>query len=95
MLVFRPRYWIRIREFLKIDTGVIFNQILMYEVMHSWVYDDQQPRFEDNSRFSTDVQKKSERRNESKFPETAKLLVKRLLSRKERLDHLGALMTWE
>ena len=60
-------------------------------VLHSWVYDDQQPRREDSSGFSMAVKRKVDRRIASRFPEIAKLLLEnRSSSRKERWSHLEA-----
>ena len=56
----------------------------MATVLHSWVQDDQQPRREESSRFSMEVEQKVERRIASRFPEIAMLLLmNRSLSRKE------------
>ena len=45
------------------------------KVLYSWVYDDQQPRREDSSGFSMEVEQKVERRIASRFPEIARLLL--------------------
>ena len=60
-------------------------------VLHNWVHDDQQPRMEDSSGFSMEVEQKVERRIASRFPEIAKLLLeKRSLNRKEKWSRLEA-----
>ena len=54
------------------------------KVLHSWVRDEQQPKREDSSGFSMEVEQKVERRIASRFPEIAKLLLEnRSLSRKK------------
>ena len=61
------------------------DQKSMAKVLHSRVHDDQQPRREDSSVFSLEVEQKVDRRIASRFPEIAKLLLEnRALSRKER-----------
>ena len=60
-------------------------------MLHSWVRDDQQPRREDSSGFSMEVEQKVERRIALRFPEIAKLLLEnRSLSQKERWIRLEA-----
>ena len=67
------------------------DQKSMATVLQRWVQDDQQPRREDSSLFPMEVEQKVERRNVSRFPEIARLLlVNRSLSRKERWSRLEA-----
>ena len=74
-----------------IDTTGKFDQESKATVLHSWVRDEQQPRREDSSGFSMEVEQKVERRIASQFPEIAKLLLeKRSLSPKERWSRLEA-----
>ena len=63
----------------------------MATVLHSWVYDDQQPRREDSGGFSMAVEQKVDRGIASRFPEIAKLLLEnQSLSRKEKWSRLEA-----
>ena len=63
----------------------------MATVLDSWVHDDQQPRREDTSGLSLEVEQKVEWRVASSFPEIAKpLLENRSWSRKERWSRLEA-----
>ena len=63
----------------------------MATVLHSWVHDDQQPRSEESSIFSMEVEQKVERRIASRFREIAKLLMEnKSLSWKERWSRLEA-----
>ena len=74
-----------------IDRTGKFDQKSMATVLHSRVHDDQQPRREDSSVFSLEVEQKVERRIISRFPEIAMLLLEnRSLSRKERWSRLEA-----
>ena len=75
-------------ESAAIDKTRKTDQKSMTPVMHSWVLDDQQPRKEDSSGFSMEVEHKVERRIVSRFPQITKLLLaNRSLSRKERWKH--------
>ena len=59
--------------------------------LSEWVHDDPQPRREDSSVFSLEVEQKVDRRIASRFPEIARLLLEnRALSRKERWSRLKA-----
>ena len=74
-----------------VDRTGKYYQKSMAKVLHSWVYDDQQPRREDSSGFSMEVEQKVERGIASQFPEIARLLLEnRALSRKERWSRLEA-----
>ena len=53
-----------------------YYQTSMAKVLHSRVHDDKQPRREDASGFSMEVEQKVERRIASRFPEIARLLLK-------------------
>ena len=60
-------------------------------VLHNWVRDEQQPRREDSSEFSSAVKQKVNRGIASRFPEIAKLLLEnRSLNRKEKWSRLEA-----
>ena len=59
------------------------DQKSMAKVFHSWVYDEQQPRREDSSGFSMEVEQTVERRFASRFPEIAKLLLENVKPERE------------
>ena len=79
-----------------IDNTGKFDQKSMATVLHSWVRDDQQPRREDSSGLSMEVEQKMERRIASPIPEIARLLLEnRLLRRKERWSRLERQQLWQ
>ena len=78
-------------ENTEIDRTGKSDQKSIATVMHSCVYDDQQPRREESSGFLIEVEQNVERRIASRFPEIAMLLLEnRSLSRKERWSCLEA-----
>ena len=79
-------------ENAEIDRTGKSDQKSMATMLHSWVYDDKQPRREDSRGFLMEVEQKVERRIASRFPQIAKLLLEnRSLSRKEKWSRLEAL----
>ena len=74
-----------------VDRTGKYYQKSMATGLSDWVYDDQQPRREDSTVFSLEVEQKLNRRIASRFPEIARLLLEnRALSRKERWSRLEA-----
>ena len=80
-------------ESVGIDRTVKSDQKSMATILHSWIHDDQQPKREETSEFSMEVEQKVERRIASRFPEIAKLLLdNRSLSLKE-VEPFGSIRT--
>ena len=74
-----------------VDRTGKYYQKSMVTGLSDWVHDDQQPRREDSSVFSLEVEKKVDRTIASRFPEIARLLLENAaLSQKERWSRLEA-----
>ena len=74
-----------------VDRTGKYYQKSVARVLHSRVHDDQQPRREDSSVFSLEVEQEVDRRIASRFPKIGKLLLEnRSLSRKEKWSRLEA-----
>ena len=80
-------------ENAEIDRTGESDQKSMAKMLHSRVHGDQQPRRDDSSEFSLEVEQKVERRNASRFPEIARLLLENRSLNGREVEPFGSIKT--